>query len=109
MRGLHSAPTKCHELSDFYRRSGGEDRRSRAFEQERAISTSSSANRAALVWWGRVIFYVTDLTHLRRALAAGYQPATVPAMPNGVERFFHLVDRDGHDSVLSALLPVSVQ
>src|SRR6266850_7383842 len=30
-------------------------------------------------WWGRVIFYVTDVDALyERALAAGYQPATVP-------------------------------
>src|SRR3954449_1005286 len=28
-------------------------------------------------WWGRVIFYVTDVD-AERALAAGYQPATVP-------------------------------
>ena len=36
-------------------------------------------------WWGRVIFYVADVDALYdRALAAGYQPATTPAMPNGV-------------------------
>jgi hypothetical protein len=30
-------------------------------------------------WWGRVIFYVADVDALYdRALAAGYQPATVP-------------------------------
>jgi catechol 2,3-dioxygenase-like lactoylglutathione lyase family enzyme len=30
-------------------------------------------------WWGRVIFYVTDVDALyERALAVGYQPATVP-------------------------------
>ncbi len=30
-------------------------------------------------WWGRVIFYVADVDALcDRALAAGYQPTTVP-------------------------------
>jgi catechol 2,3-dioxygenase-like lactoylglutathione lyase family enzyme len=30
-------------------------------------------------WWGRVIFYVADVDALYgRALAAGYQPTTVP-------------------------------
>jgi catechol 2,3-dioxygenase-like lactoylglutathione lyase family enzyme len=44
-------------------------------------------------WWGRVIFYVTDVDALyERALAAGYQPATVPRDAEWGERFFHLDD-----------------
>src|SRR5882724_1052089 len=50
-------------------------------------------------WWGRVIFYVADVAALYdRALAAGYQPATVPHDAEWGERFFHLNDPDGHDS-----------
>jgi catechol 2,3-dioxygenase-like lactoylglutathione lyase family enzyme len=62
-------------------------------------------------WWGRVIFYVTDVDALyNRALAAGYQPATVPRDAEWGERFFHLVDPDGHElSFARPLLPVSVQ
>jgi len=61
-------------------------------------------------WWGRVIFYVTDVDALYgRALAAGYQPATVPRDAEWGERFFHLVDPDGHElSFARPLLPVSV-
>ena len=45
-----------------------------------------------------------------RALAAGYQPATVPRDAEWGERFFHLVDPDGHElSFARPLLPVSVQ
>jgi catechol 2,3-dioxygenase-like lactoylglutathione lyase family enzyme len=62
-------------------------------------------------WWGRVIFYVTDVDALyNRALAAGYQPATVPRDAEWGERFFHLVDPDGHElSFARPLPPVSVQ
>jgi catechol 2,3-dioxygenase-like lactoylglutathione lyase family enzyme len=49
-------------------------------------------------WWGRVIFYVTDVDALyERALAAGCQPSTVPCDAEWGERFFHLVDPDGHE------------
>jgi catechol 2,3-dioxygenase-like lactoylglutathione lyase family enzyme len=62
-------------------------------------------------WWGRVIFYVTDVDALyERALAAGYQPATVPGNAEWGERFFYQVDPDGHElSFAQPLLPVSVQ
>jgi len=62
-------------------------------------------------WWGRAIFYVTDVDALYdRALAAGYQPATVPRDAEWGERFFHLIDPDGHElSFARPLLPVSVR
>jgi catechol 2,3-dioxygenase-like lactoylglutathione lyase family enzyme len=62
-------------------------------------------------WWGRVIFYVADVDALYDlALAAGYQPATVPRDAEWGERFFHLVDPDGHElSCARPLVPVSLQ
>ena len=49
-------------------------------------------------WWGRVIFYVADVDELYdRALSAGCQPATVPRDAEWGERYFHLVDPDGHE------------
>jgi catechol 2,3-dioxygenase-like lactoylglutathione lyase family enzyme len=49
-------------------------------------------------WWGRVIFYVSDVDALhQRALAAGYQPTTSPRDAEWGERFFHLTDPDGHE------------
>ena len=62
-------------------------------------------------WWGRLIFYVADVDALYdRALAARYQPATVPRDAEWGERFFHLNDPDGHElSFARPLLPVSVQ
>ena len=49
-------------------------------------------------WWGRVIFYVTDVDELYEvALAAGCQPTTAPRDAEWGERFFHLNDPDGHE------------
>ncbi len=48
--------------------------------------------------WGRVIFYVADVDALYdRALTAGYHPAAAPRDAEWGERFFHLIDPDGHE------------
>src|SRR6202048_1567342 len=62
-------------------------------------------------WWGRVIFYVTDVDALYdRALAAGYQQATVPNDAEWGERFVHLPAPEGPELIFARrLLPVSVQ
>jgi catechol 2,3-dioxygenase-like lactoylglutathione lyase family enzyme len=57
-------------------------------------------------WWGRVIFYVADVDALyERALAAGCKPETAPRDAEWGERFFHLIDPDGHE--LSFARPLS--
>jgi catechol 2,3-dioxygenase-like lactoylglutathione lyase family enzyme len=56
-------------------------------------------------WWGRVIFYVADVDELYdRALATGCQPTTAPRDAEWGERFFHLVDPDGHELSFARLL-----
>lgn len=48
--------------------------------------------------WGRVILYVDDVDAFhRRALTAGYQPATSPGDAPWGERYFHIGDPDGHE------------
>jgi uncharacterized glyoxalase superfamily protein PhnB len=48
-------------------------------------------------WWGRVIFYVSDVDALHeRAVEHGIQPDTSPRDAPWGERFFHLTDPDGH-------------
>src|SRR3981189_3788156 len=62
-------------------------------------------------WWGRVIFYVADVDALYdRALAAGYQPTTVPRDAEWGERCFPLIYPDGPELILlRPLRPVSGQ
>ena len=56
-------------------------------------------------WWGRVIFYVSDLDALHdRAVAQGLRPDTTPRDAEWGERYFHITDPDGHE--LSFARPV---
>ena len=57
-------------------------------------------------WWGRVIFYVSDVdAFYSRAVAAGLKPDTTPADAPWGERFFHLTDPDGHELGFARPLP----
>jgi catechol 2,3-dioxygenase-like lactoylglutathione lyase family enzyme len=57
-------------------------------------------------WWGRTIFYVSDVDALyRRAVAAGLEPSGPPRDAEWGERYFHLTDPDGHE--LSFARPVT--
>jgi predicted enzyme related to lactoylglutathione lyase len=54
--------------------------------------------RAPVNWWGRVIFYVSDVDALyRKALAAGLKPSQAPSDAPWGERYFHITDPDGHE------------
>jgi uncharacterized glyoxalase superfamily protein PhnB len=60
-------------------------------------------------WWGRVIFYNSDVDALyRRVIAAGYRPETAPRDAEWGERFFHLTDPDGHADI-SAEVWIEIQ
>ncbi len=49
-------------------------------------------------WWGRVIFYVSDVDALyRHAVACELDPDTTPEDADWGERYFHLTDPDGHE------------
>jgi catechol 2,3-dioxygenase-like lactoylglutathione lyase family enzyme len=49
-------------------------------------------------WWGRLIFYDSDVDALHaRLAAAGYPPDTEPRDVEWGERFFHITDPDGHE------------
>ena len=57
-------------------------------------------------WWGRVIFYDSDVDGLyARAVAAGLRPQAPPRDAQWGERFFHLTDPDGHELSFAQPLP----
>lgn len=57
-------------------------------------------------WWGRAIFHVADVDAVyRKALDSGYTPDTEPRDAPWGERYFHIVDPDGHE--LSFAKPLS--
>lgn len=49
-------------------------------------------------WWGRAIFHVDDVDALyRQALAHGLVPDFAPEDAPWGERYFHIIDPDGHE------------
>ena len=57
-------------------------------------------------WWGRVIFYVSDVDAMfQRAVGHGLRPQVAPRDATWGERFFHLTDPDGHELSFARPLP----
>ena len=51
-----------------------------------------------IAWWGRTIFHVDDVNAMHaHILAAGHMPEMPPADAPWGERYFHILDPDGHE------------
>jgi catechol 2,3-dioxygenase-like lactoylglutathione lyase family enzyme len=49
-------------------------------------------------WWGRAIFFVDDVdAQFAQAVSAGLGPEFSPRDGSWGERYFHIVDPDGHE------------
>ncbi|HZK92039.1 MAG TPA: VOC family protein [Stellaceae bacterium] len=56
------------------------------------------AQPARIGWWGRAIFYESDVDGLyARLVAAGFRPQSAPRDAEWGERFFQITDPDGHE------------
>ena len=70
------------------------------------LNLVTAAPETTWSWWGRVIFYVVDVDALyARATAQGLRPAAPPRDAEWGERFFHIVDPDGHEISFAHPLP----
>ena len=59
------------------------------------LDPSGSRRRAV---WGRVVLWVDDVDAMyRRALVAGFAPENPPTDAPWGERYFHILDPDGHE------------
>ena len=88
----------------FYRalgftiRHGGETSSFTSFTVGRGFLNLLLHPNATHAAWGRVIFHVTDVDALHdRARAAGLTPSGPPRDAEWGERYFHIVDPDGHE------------
>lgn len=87
----------------FYRslgfeiRYGGEDAPFTSFRiGENHLNLIASPREVC--WWGRVIFHVSDVdATFERARSAGHEPSSPPRDAEWGERYFHLLDPDGHE------------
>jgi catechol 2,3-dioxygenase-like lactoylglutathione lyase family enzyme len=119
IEGISAVTLGTHEMPRavrFYRALGFEilhgDERS-SFTSFRAgvnyLNLVAQPTERRWSWWGRVIFYVADVDALyERALAAGFQPTTAPRDAVWGERFFHVIDPDGHELSFARPLRSSV-
>ena len=92
-----AAAVRFYRLCGFEMLYGGEDT---GFTSFRAGSgyLNLIAQAAEIRWWGRAIFYESDVDGLyRRLVAAGVQPQAAPRDAPWGERFFHVADPDGHE------------
>jgi len=103
IEGISAITLATHEMSQavrFYRAlgfevlHGGEESSFTSFRAGTSyLNLIAQPAERRWSWWGRVIFYVTDVDALyNRALAAGCQPTTAPRDAEWGERFFHLTD-----------------
>ncbi len=85
---------------------GGEDALFTTFRAGTcSVNLTAQSEERHWSWWGRVIFYVSDVDALyQQALAAGHKPDTAPRDAPWGERFFHLTDPDGHELSFARLL-----
>ncbi|MFL5257344.1 MAG: VOC family protein [Rhodopila sp.] len=86
---------------------GGEDALFTTFRAGTSyVNLTAQSEERRWSWWGRVIFYVSDVDALHaQAVASGHQPDTVPRDAPWGERFFHITDPDGHELSFARPLP----
>lgn len=70
------------------------------------LNLISQADRSPPGWWGRVIFYVSDVDAMHaHAVREGLTPDTTPRDAEWGERYFHITDPDGHELSFAKPLP----
>lgn len=88
---------RFYRLCGFEMLYGGE---SASFTSFRAGASylNLSVEPAEIKWWGRAIFYESDVDGLyTRLVAARVEPQAPPRDAPWGERFFHVTDPDGHE------------
>ena len=97
----HDMPRAVRFYQDlgFLLRYGGPGASFSSFSAGNAcLNLTTEGSERAWSWWGRVIFYVTDVdATYRQALACGLAPQAAPRDATWGERYFHLTDPDGHE------------
>lgn len=106
--GLSAVTLATHNMSDAVRFycalgfdviSGAEDSSFTSFRAGSSyFNLISQPKDKKWVWWGRTIFYVSDVDDFyKNAIAQGIKTDTTPRNAEWGERYFHLTDLDGHE------------
>ena len=88
-----------YQALDFVLKSGGPAAQFTSFLAGNGyLNLTSMPAERTWSWWGRVIFYVDDVdAQHARACSAGLSPHFAPRDAPWGERYFHIVDPDGHE------------
>mgnify|MGYP001546128307 CR=1 FL=1 len=87
-----------YEALGFPRRFGGPGEAFTSFALGSSFLNVIADTRGPINFWGRVIIYVSDVDGMyRKARAAGLTPEFAPSDAPWGERYFHIVDPDGHE------------
>jgi len=92
-----AASVRFYRLCGFEMLYGGEGASFTSFRAgESYLNVTAEPTEAK--WWGRAIFYESDVDGLyARLVAAGIAPQAPPRDATWGERFFHVADPDGHE------------
>ena len=95
----HAARSPILPWLGFAMLHGGEDEDFTSFKAGRNfVNLIAQPAKREWSWWGRVIFYHSDVDGLyARLVAAGYQIEAPPRDAEWGERFFHITDPDDHE------------
>jgi catechol 2,3-dioxygenase-like lactoylglutathione lyase family enzyme len=98
---------RFYRLLDLRPIRGGEDAAFTSFRAgENFLNLIAQPAERQWSWWGRLIFYHSDVDTLyARLVAAGITPDTAPRDASWGERFFHVTDPDGHELSFAWKLP----
>jgi catechol 2,3-dioxygenase-like lactoylglutathione lyase family enzyme len=108
IEGISAITLATHDIAcavRFYRMlgfelvRGGEDAAFTSFRADaNHLNLIAQPHQRRWSWWGRVIFYDSDVDGFySRVIAAELKPETAPRDAEWGERFFHLIDPDGHE------------
>jgi catechol 2,3-dioxygenase-like lactoylglutathione lyase family enzyme len=62
------------------------------------LNLMTMSRESTWTWWGRAIFYVDDVdAQYALAVSAGLTPEFSPRDGSWGERYFHIIDPDGHE------------
>lgn len=92
-----SRAVRFYRALGFALHDGGEDASFTSFHAGRChLNLFAQPRSRQWSWWGRIIFYDMDAMYAR-AIAQGLYPEAAPRDAEWGERYFHLLDPDGHE------------
>jgi catechol 2,3-dioxygenase-like lactoylglutathione lyase family enzyme len=89
---------RFYQALGFPLRAGGADAAFTTFTLGPSFLNLIAETHGPINWWGRVIIHVSDVDGMyQKAVDAGFAPMFSPCDAPWGERYFHILDPDGHE------------